>query len=512
VRHLGVPSRRCRDSLLDSFYRGVLVVSNRNIVRRVAMSALLCLATVSGAPARAQSADISETPLLGSPQKFEPTEESLAKHRVPSWYMNAKLGIFIHWGLYSVPGYAPREAREFRIEEIGAQQKRVNPYAEWYYNTLRVPNSPTAQFHRNAYGAKYDYYDFAHVFNDDTRLWNPAAWAELFKETGARYVVLTTKHHDGFTLWPSSITNPHLRSDQSHSARDLVGDLTEAVRQSGMKMGFYYSGLYDWSFGSGPFIADDNNAIAIEEQGPQYPSYADAHWRELIVKYRPDILWNDIGYSPKGKALEIASEFYNSNPDGVINDRWKPFKFHDFTTPEYAKLDFISTEKWEECRGLGKSFGLNRIEGPEETISAGALVALLVDIVAKNGNLLLDVGPEPDGTIPPIQVDRLHKLGAWLKQNGEAIFDTRPWIRATGRTADGIDVRFTAKDNVIYAIVLGRPKGNSVTLLDVSASGHSRATMLGSDAGLTALAQGNNLRISMPPELPGDYAWVIRLN
>ena len=488
------------------------MASNTKIVRRVVMSALLSLATVSGASAREESAGMSEMPLPGSHRKFEATEESLANHRVPSWYLNAKLGIFIHWGIYSVPGYAPREAREFRVEEIGAEQKRVNPYAEWYYNTLRIPNSPTSQFHRNAYGAKFNYYDFAHVFNADTRLWNPAAWAHLFKETGARYVVLTTKHHDGFTLWPSAIKNPHLRPDQSHSTRDLVADLAKAVRQDGMKMGVYYSGLYDWSFGSGPFIADDNVAVALKEQGPEYPAYADAQLRELVVKYKPDILWNDIGYSPEGKALQIASEFYNSTADGVINDRWEPFHFHDFTTPEYAKPDSIATEKWEECRGLGKSFGLNRIEGPDETISAGALVALLVDIVAKNGNLLLDVGPEPDGTIPPIQVDRLHQLGRWLKQNGEAIFDTRPWTRAMGKTAEGIDVRFTAKDNAIYAVLLGRPEGNSVTLLDVGASGHTRATMLGSDANLTILAQGNDLRVNLPAALPGDYAWVIRLD
>jgi alpha-L-fucosidase len=468
--------------------------------------------TFSEALAIQQSAGQREIPSPGSPQRFLPTEESLARHRVPSWYMNAKLGIFIHWGIYSVPGYAPREAREFRTEEIGAEQKRVNPYAEWYYNTMRIPNSPTSRFHRNAYGAEFNYYDFAHVFNADTRLWNPSVWADLFKETGARYVVLTTKHHDGFTLWPSAVMNPHLRPDQSHSPRDLVGELARAVRQNGMKMGVYYSGLYDWSFGSGPFLADDNVSVALKQQGSAYPGYADAQLHELIARYKPDILWNDIGYSPEGKALEIAAHFYNSNPDGVINDRWKPFLFHDFTTPEYAKPDFISSEKWEECRGLGKSFGLNRMEGPDETISAAALVALLVDIVAKNGNLLLDVGPEPDGTIPPIQVDRLHELGAWLKQNGEAIFDTRPWIRATGKTADGIDVRFTTKDNALYAVLLGRPKGNTVTLLGVGASGHSRANMLGSEAGLGTLAQGNNLLVNLPSELPGDYAWVIRLD
>lgn len=442
---------------------------------------------------------------------FEATEASLATHRVPQWFDDAKLGIFVHWGLYSVPGYAPREAQEFSIETAGAEQKRLNPYAEWYYNTLRVPNSPTAEFHRNAYGADFNYFQFAHTFNAASQSWNPNAWAELFKQTGARYVVLTTKHHDGFTLWPSAVPNPHLHPDQSHSERDLVGELTTAVRRAHMKMGFYYSGLYDWSFGSGPFIAKDNTAQAIKEQGAAYPAYADAQWRELMAKYKPDILWNDIAYSPNSEALKIAAEFYNSTPDGVINNRWRPFKFHDFITPEYAKLEHISEEKWEECRGLGKSFGINRIEGPEETISADALIALLVDIVSKNGNLLLDVGPEPDGTIPAIQRERLAALGAWLNQNGEAIFGTRPWIRATGKTADGVDVRFTTKGDARFAILLARPQGRRVTLVDVPEPAHGKATLLGASGDLHAMAEGKNLTLTLPENLPGNSAWSIRL-
>jgi alpha-L-fucosidase len=457
--------------------------------------------TLLGAPCRAVDA-----------QRFEATEESLARHRVPAWFNDAKLGIFIHWGIYSVPGYAPREAREFRAEEAGGEQKRLNPYAEWYYNTLRVPRSPTAAFHRNAYGGDFDYYDFARTFNANTRHWNPAAWAELFRNTGARYVVLTTKHHDGFTLWPSSVKHPYLRPEQSRSESDLVGELTKAVRANGMKMGFYYSGLYDWSFKSGPFIERDNKAQATREQGPAYPAYADAQWRELMHDYKPDILWNDIGYSPSGQALQIAAEFYNSVPDGVINNRWKPFKFGDFVTPEYAKMESISAQKWEECRGLGKSFGINRIEGPEETIAPGVLIARLVDIVSKNGNLLLDVGPEPDGTIPAIQLARLEALGMWLKQNGEAIFATRPWARAEGKTLEGIDVRFTSKGATLYAILLGKPPGRSITLLDVAAPAQGRATLLGAADDLQASALGKNLKISLPDTLPGEHAWTIRLD
>ena len=457
----------------------------------------------------AHGADVRGAPAA----HYQATEDSLAHHPLPAWYADAKLGIFIHWGLYSVPGYAPREAREFRLEEAGDQQKRVNPYAEWYYNSMRIPDSPTAKFHFNAYGADFKYYQFAHTFNAATRRWDPEAWARLFREIGARYVVLTGKHHDGFSLWPSAVRNPHLSGDESHSERDLVGELTTAVRGAGLKMGIYYSGLYDWSFGSGPFLGKDNTAQAIDEQGADYPRYADAQWREIMRRYYPDILWNDIGYSPNGEALAIAAEFYNANPEGVINNRWQPFKFHDFNTPEYSKLESISAEKWEECRGLGKSFGLNRIEGPEETIAPGALIALLVDIVSKNGNLLLDVGPEPDGTIPALQIERLHALGAWLRQNGEAIFATHPWSRAAGRTTEGTELRFTARKEAVYVVLLGHPASSRITVLDAGRAPHHKATLLDGDKGLVVpvSVKGEDLSLELPSALPGEYAWSIRL-
>src|SRR6202046_3802486 len=213
---------------------------------------------------------------------YEPTLESLNRHPLPQWYADAKLGIFVHWGLYSVPGWAPLSHPEHDFRNV--DYIKNNPYAEWYYNVMRIDGSPTQAYHRQHYGGA-DYYNFVPVFNQESAKWKPDQWAEIFHNAGAKYVVLTTKHHDGFTLWPSSIKKPHLRPDQSHSTRDLVGDLARAVRQDGMKMGVYYSGLYDWSFGSGPFIADDNVALALKQQGSQYPAYADAQLRELIGKY-----------------------------------------------------------------------------------------------------------------------------------------------------------------------------------------------------------------------------------
>ena len=129
---------------------------------------------------------------------------------------------------------------------------KYNPYAEWYYNVMRIDGSPTQAYHREHYGADYNYYDFAPTFNRESKKWKPDKWAAIFKDAGARYVVLTSKHHEGFTLWPSSTPNPYFRPDRQHAERDIVGELTEAVRKQGMRMGLYYSGGYDWTFVPGP--------------------------------------------------------------------------------------------------------------------------------------------------------------------------------------------------------------------------------------------------------------------
>ena len=326
--------------------------------------------------------------------KYEATIESLNKHPLPAWYADAKLGIFIHWGLYSVPGWAvlTPEGEKLSPEEY----LKRNPYAEWYYNTLRLEGSPTQAYHKEHYGAKYNYYNFAETFDKETQKWKPEEWAQVFKMAGARYVVLTSKHHEGFTLWPSETPNPTLPKDRQHATRDLVGELTNAVRAQGMKMGLYYSGGYDWTFVPGP-ITSWKQAKSVEPQTEAYGKYADAHLRELIRKYQPSVLWNDIDYPKSGHALEIIAEYYNAIPEGVVDDRFG-VTHSDFSSPEYETLGKISAKKWEECRGLGRSFGYNRAEGEADTIKNDELIYLLVDIVSKNGNLLLDVGPEADGT------------------------------------------------------------------------------------------------------------------
>ena len=443
-----------------------------------------------------------------TPQKqYQPTEASLNTHPVPQWYRDAKLGIFIHWGLYSVPGWAPVQDAVYDFDD--PEWFRLNPYAEWYLNTLRVPGSPTAAYHREHFGSR-DYYSFAADFNRETKKWKPDEWAALFADAGARYAVLTTKHHDGFALWPTAVANPKLTGERAHATRDLVGDLEHALQSKQIRFGVYYSGGFDWTFKDGPFLTQkDSDAGTPDSEA--YARYVDAQYRELIARYHPDILWNDIRYPAKGSANQIFAEFYNGNPAGVVNDRWSPFWHGDLTTPEYQVLSQISPKKWEECRGLADSFGYNRAEGAVQTLTAEALVHLLVDIVSKNGNLLLDVGPEADGTIPPLQAERLHQLGAWLRQNGEAIYGTEPWTRAEGRTEDGTDVRFTRKGSVVYAVLLSTPRQRRITLPKMQNLSMANVSVLGSSEPTDARLDGSYLRVTLPEKLPGQFAYVLRI-
>lgn len=443
-----------------------------------------------------------------APKHYEPSLESLDQHPLPQWYAGAKLGIFIHWGLYSVPGWAPVNHPDHDFSS--SDYIKYNPYAEWYLNVLRIPGSPTAQYHKEHFGDA-GYYDFAPTFNRESKKWDPDKMAAIFKEAGARYVVLTSKHHEGFTLWPSTTPNPtpSLRPNQLHAERDIVGDLTTAVQKHGMKMGLYYSGGYDWTFNTGP-IESAPDYETVKPQSKAYGDYSFAQIHELIDRYKPAILWNDIDWPKTGRALQVEADYYNAIPDGVIDDRFG-IKHSDFTSPEYEKKDKIVEKKWEECRGLGRSFGYNRAEGEKETIAPDELIALLVDIVSKNGNLLLDVGPEADGSIPPIQMDRLKALGAWLKQNGEAIYDTVPWKEAAAKSAEGDDLRFTRKGDDLYVTVLGKPKAQTITIAALPAKSGVKITELGGNTDLAPSEQSGGTRISLKGTLKGNYAYSFKL-
>jgi alpha-L-fucosidase len=231
---------------------------------------------------------------------------------------------------------------------------------------------------------------------------------------------------------------------------------------------------------------------------------------ELIERYHPSLLWNDIDWPKSGKALQVEADYYNAIPSGVVDDRFG-IEHSDFTTAEYRQVDKINPKKWEENRGLGRSFGYNRAEGEAETIEPGKLIAMLVDVVSKNGNLLIDVGPEADGTIPRVQLERLKALGDWLHQNGEAIYDTEPWTRAVGRSIEGDDLRFTRKGHDLFVTILGDPKEQTLTIQDLPNAKNVHIALLGNATVLNHESDGGNIRIFLPNRVQGKYGYVIKL-
>jgi alpha-L-fucosidase len=409
--------------------------------------------------------------------QFEPTLESLNSHILPDWFDDAKFGIFIHWGLYSVPAFAPFGPNP----NSGApDMMKGNPYAEWYENTLKFPDSETAAYHRAHYGDA-PYAEFRHDFEAGAAGFDANSWADLFRESGAGYVTLVTKHHDGYLLWPSKYPNPHRTNWQSNT--DIVGKMADAVRAAGLRFGTYYSGGLDWTFN--PDRVDNIQAMmASMPRDDDYDRYCLDHYLELIERYQPDYLWNDIGYPTTASALKLFAHFYNHNPDGLVNDRWlgarelfsgtaedmqarfasmlRYFKQHriappphyDVITPEYSPDTSRLEKKWETTRGIGFSFGYNQRESAEQLMTAQAIIHLLINCTAKGGNVLLNVGPRGDGTLCPMQAERLRAVGAWLRTHGEAIHGTRPWRIQTAETKDGRQVCFSAKGGVVFALLL----------------------------------------------------------
>ncbi|UCE85989.1 MAG: alpha-L-fucosidase [Deltaproteobacteria bacterium] len=476
---------------------------------------------------------------MPSAPPYGPDLESLREHPVPSWYEDAKLGIFIHWTLASIPAFAPRD---YEINELIRKRyddfMLLSPYAEWYENALRFPDSPSARFHRQRYGDR-PYTAFQFDWEAALAQWDAAAWAERFRRAGARYVVLVAKHHDGYCLWPSEVANP--RRPGWRSKRDVVGELAAAVRGAGLRFGVYYSGGIDWSFNPKP-VRTLVDLMASVPRGP-YPDYAEAQVRELVRRVEPEVLWNDIAWpTPQARLNQLFADYYAAVPDGLVNDRWlcdgwrlrslriQPLRaladalvkravragralttppappHYDVRTPEYAVFDAIRTRKWECVRGMDKSFGYNRQSREADFIGEAELVHGFVDIVSKNGNLLLNVGPRgEDAAIPELQIQRLDALGRWLDQNGEAIYGTRPWRRAAGATSEGLGVRFTARGDDVFAIVLDTPNQRQLTLCDVRARPGAVVRRLGGDR-LAWNQMGPDLRVELDAPLPSAPA------
>jgi alpha-L-fucosidase len=471
---------------------------------------------------------------------YEPTHASVSQHPLPEWYQDAKFGIFIHYGLYTVPAWA--ELSDPTGKVFTPEFFLHNPYSAWYLNSIQLKNSPAYEYHAKTYGADFNYDNFQAPFNQAAKKWQPDNWSVLFEKAGAKYVVLTTKHHDGFLLWPSEHPNPY--KPNYIAERDIVGDFTKSVRQHHMHVGLYYSGGYDWSWKEGATapIIDLKSAIEKVPQTQGYADYVTSHWNELIDKYHPDLLWNDIALPQKVDRNKLFAHYYNSVPEGVVNNRWAQSGFDysylgqaddklidkqletdwfDYYSPEYLPAYVQTRHKWEADHAPGYDFSYNMLEyqDPAHFFTLDQLVSDLTDIVSKNGNLILAIGPEADGTIPDIEKNLLVGIGEWLNKNGEAIYATRPWEHAEGFANNKtLPVRFTQSKNhqSLYAVLLKNPSGENVVLDDpLIVDKNTRIEILNGDAPIVVgwhLSEKKLVvEIAQNHQIPREHALAVKI-
>ena len=470
--------------------------------------------------------------------------EALDHRPTPGWFQGAKFGIFIHWGLYSVPSWAPVDALESLQDPVWLR------YAEWYWHSLTMgkglpegaPNGATWRFHQRVYGANFDYEDFAPMFRAE--LFDGDQWAEVIRAAGARYVVLTSKHHDGFALWPSAEASKSWgrawNSADAGPRRDLVGDLTDAVRKKGLRMGLYYS-LYEWN---NPLWIADKPRYVREHMHPQF--------KDVVTRYRPAVIFADGEWeltSADWRSTELLKWLFEESPskdEVVVNDRWGSDTRHvhgGYWTTEYTAGMSSLTHAWEESRGIGYSYGYNRAERAGDYRSGRELVLMLVDIVSRGGNLLLGIGPTADGRIPVIMEQRLLDVGRWLLLNGEAIYSTHPWQRSrqwssgerphleydkevmasydilklvespVGGSAV-IDSFFTCNNKSIYAI-LPRWQVGDFTLAGIDAESVKSVVLLGDNRPLVFHGAADGTAVDLPVisgTLLAQPAWVLKFS
>ena len=458
-------------------------------------------------------------------QTYQPNWSSLDQRPTPQWFKDVKFGIFIHWGVYSVPGWSSK-----------------GQYAEWYQNGLNGNDTARQSFHKKKFG-NLSYYQIADQFKAE--LFNPDEWAKVFEASGAKYIVLTSKHHDGFTLWPSKEADRDWgfkwNAVDVGPKRDLIKDLFAAVRKTSVHAGMYYS-LYEWY---NPLWLKDRNKFVMEHTWPQM--------KDLINNYQPEVFWTDGDWDAPAetwKSQEFLTWLYNESPVKdkiVVNDRWgSGVRFHHagIYTPEYQPdLDF-EDHYWEESRGMGFSYGYNREEDAWDYNSAQSLVLQLIDKVSSGGNFLLDIGPDEHGKIPPIMQERLLQIGDWMKINGEAIYNTVRW-KTPSQWSDGmkgfkpktgsgdlllkltidpdpgyavkeIFYTYNEKTNSLYAIFPKYPDNNKLVIKETTLPAGTTIDFLSTKEKLSWSQEGSNVVINLPAYNPNKikapYAYAVKIN
>ncbi len=428
--------------------------------------------------------------------KYEAKWESLDKRPVPQWFQDAKFGIFIHWGLYSVPAFCSRK-----------------DYAEWYGHQIATGYEPSTSFHKKTYGENFKYEDFVKDFKAE--LFNADEWADLFKRAGAKYVNLVSKHHDGYCLfktehawnWNSVDVGPH---------KDFCRELKDALDKTDIRFGVYHS-VYEWF---NPIYLRNPEEYALTHLIPMM--------KELVEEYKPATFFTDGEWEHESSVWhseEFLQWLYNESSvkDYIVpNDRWgketRGCHGGNFTT-EYGLIDINGVKTiedaeevryFEECRGIGHSFGFNRTENLEDYMTGAELIETLVDLVSKGGNFLLNVGPAADGTIPVIMQERLLEIGDWLKINGKGIYASRVLKKSTQEK-----VWYTTKDGADYVFIGKYPFGE-IVLDDYDYSPDKKAILLGNEDLVieTANADGK-MRLIFPvvnPEaISSKHVWGIEI-
>lgn len=432
---------------------------------------------------------------------YKATWESLDSHKMPAWYDDAKIGLSMHWGVYSVPAWAPRE------KEIS--------YAEWYGRRMHEEANPTMKYHRDNYGdATYD--DFIPQWKAES--YNPDEWATFAKNMGAKYMFITSKHHDGFCLWPSKYTDRNAM--KMGPKKDLLGEYFAAARKQGLKVGLYYS-LYEWY--NPLYTGKDIPYAGLKKANNYVDDYMVPQIKELIDLYHPDFFYFDGEWDhpePFWKMKEVVAYFYNEaakrNQEVFVNDRFgkdERGKHGDLYNVEYSYDEGslgILTHKWSFWQGIAKTFGYNQDTDMEDCLSPKEFIDKTIDGVSRNGNFDINVGPTAAGLIPDYDQYPLLKLGEWLKVNGEAIYGTRPW-----KTQVEGDARYTAKDNYVYATFL-KWAGEEFKLKAVKPVEGSKITMLGVPGNLDwTWNEANGLTIKYPREKARptscSYAWAFKI-
>ena len=487
-----------------------------------AFEVLALVVMIVAASAAAWAAAKAGSDGLMNDAKYEATWESLAQYTVPAWYQDVKFGIFIHWGVYSVPAFGN----------------------EWYPRHMYIRDKPEYKHHQAIWGDQgaFGYKDFIPMFRAEH--WDPEAWAELFERAGARYVVPVAEHHDGFAMYDSAHTK--WDSVAMGPKRDIVGELGEVVRKRGIKYGASTHFAFNWRYYTfdEAFDTVDPSNVGLYGRPHEADVPADAEFLELwyarvadiVDKYRPDVLWFDFGFNKaefEPYRRKIAAYYYNRavewGKEVAINYKDEAFAHEAAVLDiERGKLGELRDLFWQTDTSVStRSWGYI---DKDHFRSVGSLVDDLVDIVSKNGCLLLNVGPRPDGTIPDEAQEALLGVGQWLEVNGEAIYGTRPWVRfgegptevKTGGFTDtknkpftAEDIRFTRKGDALYAICLARPEGKlrirSLGKKSAPELGVGRVELLGMAGELQWKRGKDKLTIELPDAVPGEHAFVFRV-